>query len=375
MRKFLDLLNMKNWNANNNQDSEYPDVESIESQHSEDDNEELLINKNNLRPEPEPEPEPEPIITLAESVSSVNSENDFMDEKSLPYRSNRLLIRGLHLYFIDIAREIVQQKSINTIPLMRQYNISESDLIQIIDEMHKAQIISADHNILMSAEELERFIDIYEPSLFVCAHTIFDKDIFSCIGEIIFDDGIEKTYETMKADELIDYLNIMEALNIIKYNKADRKYDTLIDKNDFYKICKSIPEYFASKNCNIENAKYENSNIDTMSGVEFENYAAYILHKNGFINIRTTPASGDHGIDLTAYKDDISYAIQCKCYSSNIGNAAVQQAHTGKSIYHKDIAVVMTNRYFTQQAIDEAATLGVKLWDRDKLDDMIGKSK
>ena len=72
-------------------------------------------------------------------------------------------------------------------------------------------------------------------------------------------------------------------------------------------------------------------------------------------------------------KNDISYAIQCKCYSDNVGNAAVQQAHTGKSLYHKDIAVVMTNRYFTSQAIEEAKALGVKLWDRDKLEEMVGR--
>lgn len=69
----------------------------------------------------------------------------------------------------------------------------------------------------------------------------------------------------------------------------------------------------------------------------------------------------------------ITYAIQCKCYSDNIGNSAIQQAHTRKSLYHKDIAVVMTNRYFTSQAIEESKTLGVKLWDRNVLNEMIKK--
>jgi HJR/Mrr/RecB family endonuclease len=31
----------------------------------------------------------------------------------------------------------------------------------------------------------------------------------------------------------------------------------------------------------------------------------------------------------------------------------------------------MTNQYFTPQAIEEAAQIGVKLWDRDKLNKMI----
>lgn len=93
------------------------------------------------------------------------------------------------------------------------------------------------------------------------------------------------------------------------------------------------------------------------------------------MNVEVTQGSGDHGIDIIAEKNDVSYAIQCKCYSSNVGNAAVQQAHTGKSLYHKDIGVVLTNQYFTAQAKEEASALGVKLWDRDKLQELVNNSQ
>lgn len=115
--------------------------------------------------------------------------------------------------------------------------------------------------------------------------------------------------------------------------------------------------------------------FDNMEGHEFEYYCADILKSNGFSNVEVTQGSGDHGIDILAEKDGITYAIQCKCYSSNIGNAAVQQAHSGKSIYKRDIAVVLTNQYFTSQAKEEASELGVKLWDRDKLQELIDNSK
>ena len=126
-------------------------------------------------------------------------------------------------------------------------------------------------------------------------------------------------------------------------------------------------KYYANFESDVSN----NTNFDNMEGFEFEHFCADILSKNGFENVEVTQSSGDHGIDILAEKYGISYAIQCKCYSSNIGNSAVQQAHTGKSLYHKDIAVVLTNQYFTQQAIDEASVLGVKLWDRDKLQELI----
>ena len=108
-----------------------------------------------------------------------------------------------------------------------------------------------------------------------------------------------------------------------------------------------------------------------MEGHQFEYYCAELLKRNHFENVEVTQGSGDHGIDILAEKDGITYAIQCKCYSSNIGNAAVQQAYTGKGFYHKDIAVVLTNRYFTPQAKEEAQALGVKLWDRDRLNKLI----
>lgn len=125
----------------------------------------------------------------------------------------------------------------------------------------------------------------------------------------------------------------------------------------------------------IKNFDTDVKNFDSMNGHDFEYFCADLLKKNGYSNVEVTQGSGDHGVDVLAEKDGISYAIQCKCYSSNIGNAAVQQAHTGKTIYKKDIAVVLTNRYFTSQAIEEAEILGVKLWDRDKLNEFIENTK
>lgn len=114
-----------------------------------------------------------------------------------------------------------------------------------------------------------------------------------------------------------------------------------------------------------------NINYDIMKGHEFEHFCADLLKSNGFDNVIVTQGSGDHGIDILADKDEISYAIQCKCYSSNVGNDAVQQALAGKKFYKRDIAVVLTNQYFTPQAKEEASVFGVKLWDRTKLNEFV----
>lgn len=176
--------------------------------------------------------------------------------------------------------------------------------------------------------------------------------------------------------------------NLCVSHKEIKQYRTKpFDLESFMKECNAYMikeermEQQCEKTTHIENVeplpsamqKTETRDFDSMSGRDFEYFCANLLMENGFSNVEITKESGDHGIDILAEKDGISYAIQCKCYSSDIGNSAVQQAHTGKSIYRKDIAVVLTNRHFTPQAREEAIVLGVKLWDREKINQMTEK--
>lgn len=109
--------------------------------------------------------------------------------------------------------------------------------------------------------------------------------------------------------------------------------------------------------------------IDLMEGLDFEYWCADLLTKMGYTNVEVTRGSGDQGVDVLAQKDGIKYAIQCKCYSSNLGNTPVQEINTGKVIYHCHVGVVMTNRYFTEGAKEAAEATGVLLWDRDWIAD------
>lgn len=128
----------------------------------------------------------------------------------------------------------------------------------------------------------------------------------------------------------------------------------------------------------LTNMQQDNTNsplgvdaADRMDGHQFEQYVGTILGKNGFKNIRVTKGSGDQGVDIIATKDEIKYAIQCKCYSSDVGNTAVQEVYAGKNLYGCHVAVVLTNRHFTAGAKQLAQTTGVLLWDREKLSELI----
>lgn len=110
---------------------------------------------------------------------------------------------------------------------------------------------------------------------------------------------------------------------------------------------------------------YELNSIDGMDGHAFEYWCAELLKKIGFSSVEVTQGSGDQGVDIVATKDSIRYAIQCKCYSTDLGNKPVQAVNTGKAIYHCHIGAVMANRYFTAGGREAAEATGVVLWDRD----------
>lgn len=107
--------------------------------------------------------------------------------------------------------------------------------------------------------------------------------------------------------------------------------------------------------------------IDSMNGRQFEYYCADFLRRNGYLNVQITQASGDNGVDILAERDGTTFAIQCKCYRGKVGNKAVQEVFSGRTYYNRNVAIVLTNSYFTEQAKNAARRTGVILWDRNTL--------
>ena len=112
-------------------------------------------------------------------------------------------------------------------------------------------------------------------------------------------------------------------------------------------------------------------NYDKMEGHDFEYFCANLLRKQGFGQVEVTQGSGDYGIDIIAYKYGIKFGIQCKRYQGNVGWHAVEEAYSGARYYNCHKAVVLTNSSFTQQAIDGAEKLGVELWGRERIEEMV----
>jgi len=112
--------------------------------------------------------------------------------------------------------------------------------------------------------------------------------------------------------------------------------------------------------------RYTIDDIDLMDGQEFEKFVAELFSKIGF-ETKITKATGDQGIDIIASKDGDNIGIQAKCYSSTVGNGAIQEAVAGKNFYRLDKAMVITNNFFTDSARQLANANSIILWDRNNL--------
>lgn len=96
-------------------------------------------------------------------------------------------------------------------------------------------------------------------------------------------------------------------------------------------------------------------------GEWYEMECCRMLKKRKYRKIKTTKVTGDQGADILAWRHGKSYAIQCKYYSSNVGNKAVQEAHAARGYYECDCAIVISSSGFTKSAKDLAEKLDIRL--------------
>lgn len=161
-------------------------------------------------------------------------------------------------------------------------------------------------------------------------------------------------------------LHIYSGYKILQQKKQIRRLEE--ERHQLENIPPPSPEYIkVPVPVEMPPEKPAMRRVDDMSGAEFEAFCADILKENHFENIQMTPASGDHGVDLVAWRVNRKFAIQCKRYTRTVGNKAVQEVHAGRKLYACSEAAVLTSSYFSPQAEEEASELGVMLWDRDKL--------
>ena len=149
-------------------------------------------------------------------------------------------------------------------------------------------------------------------------------------------------------------------------NYAD-EYENSAEDDDYARPYARGRAYAADHSNDFE-SNDEAIDIDKMDGATFEHFCADLLRVNGWTDVRVTPASGDHGIDITAEKDDIKWGFQCKRWNdTKVDAVAIGQTYKGKALYECDMVAVITTSTLTAQAEGEAKQLGIKVWGRGKI--------
>ena len=102
-------------------------------------------------------------------------------------------------------------------------------------------------------------------------------------------------------------------------------------------------------------------NWDTnMTPSDFEKRCADYLALKGW-QTRITKNSWDQGYDVIARKSKRTLVIQCKFYSTPIGNKAVQEVYSGKAYAGATHAAVISNQRYTRSAHKLATRTHVRL--------------
>ncbi|MBS7540473.1 restriction endonuclease [Ancylobacter lacus] len=106
---------------------------------------------------------------------------------------------------------------------------------------------------------------------------------------------------------------------------------------------------------------------EVRNGFDYEHFVAQRLREQGW-EARVTQASGDQGADIIASRGRQVVAIQCKYYTSPVGNKAVQEAVAARAHYQASQAAVIAPSGFTMSAKQLAATNNVTLLHHEELD-------
>jgi len=100
--------------------------------------------------------------------------------------------------------------------------------------------------------------------------------------------------------------------------------------------------------------------FDTNDSSRYEQACAVYLNACGW-SAEAIGRVNDRGVDIIATKEQTTVIVQCKNYSTPVGNSAVQEIVAAKALFDADLAVVVAPNGFTDGARELADANGVLL--------------
>ena len=252
-------------------------------------------------------------------------------------------------------------------------------------------------------DKIRRLEGGVEKSVFAHLQTVGYSDFAGYKAE---SDSLREAFQqSHKPKQYFEYLNYIDGTMMIKFevlkhhHALQRNLEKRIVKNDYGAVLRDerlneVSEFLdsidyprseisfdvaaghvlATLETIVEQLKSQGFDPSTIpeDGLAFENWVATNLKKFGW-DAEATKGSGDQGLDVIAKKNGKRVGVQCKLYSSNVGNKAVQEIISAKEFFNLDAAVVITNAGYTKSARDLARKCNVHLlthYDIPRFDDL-----
>jgi len=150
------------------------------------------------------------------------------------------------------------------------------------------------------------------------------------------------------------------------YKKYIPRFQSFLQEKNFNITCIELENTIRKQKTKMEKPSWnKQKNIDHMTGIEFEEFLRILFERKGY-KVFPTPHN-DQGADLVIEIVGIKTVVQAKRRNVNIGNSAIQQVHTARSVYQAINALVVCTSDYTKSARELAEKLKVELWDRKKL--------
>lgn len=180
-------------------------------------------------------------------------------------------------------------------------------------------------------------------------------------------------YKRNKKNKIIFNIQCMLILSLLlfstKYIK-DKNYNTIVIFSIIIYLLFLVSKIVYLYIKKIKKKRfYINSDIrkiDIMTGEEFEEYLKIHFQKQGY-KVFLTPKTNDYGADLILLKNDEKIVVQTKRYRNKVSNNAIQEVVGSIGYYNANKSMVITNSFFTKNALELAKANNVELWDRNKL--------
>lgn len=251
----------------------------------------------------------------------------------------------------------------NSLNLLRDYvnkNIDYKDSIPDIEENKDLiEYLSSKPKMTIDLSNIERYIN--DRKMYIYSEEM--KKRLRDISTLPLEE-IANQYLDIYGEKGLKVLNISILSKALDEDISDitpivrREYEKKLEEYEKKRIEAQLFNLASS----IRNIEY----VDKLSGFEFEDFLKDLFTSFGYKS-EELPYTNDYGADLIINKGFNKIVIQAKNYAGSVGNKAVQEAVAAKAHYKCDTAMVISNAYFTQNAVVTAESSDVLLIDRDKL--------